>query len=206
MWRSRARSVLGGLKPGRVLDVGCGEGSFLDAARSMNWEAMGTEISPEGCRLAKELWKTEPFNGPLEAAPFADASFDVVTLWHVIEHVPDPLKTLQTVVRLVRPGGRVVVACPNREDYLYRIAYWLGRGRSPHFYHPSDREPHVTYFTPRSLSLMLSRSGLEPCRFDVDRGHVQPVQNMLDHFATLFYRLTGKVWSQAMEIWANRPC
>lgn len=206
LWAKRARRVLGDLKPGQLLDVGCGEGSFLNAAQQLGWTVRGTEISASGCRIAGQQWQLGVFNGALEAAGFPSDEFDVVTLWHVIEHVPDPLSTMKEVARITRPGGRIVVACPNRHARIFNAAYRLGRFRAPHLFHPADRELHLSYFTVKSLRRMLESCGLKVACIDVDRGHVQPIKHGLDLAATAWHRASGGViWSEAMEFWAEKP-
>lgn len=205
MWARRAKRVLGGLKPGQLLDIGCGEGSFLHASRLLGWQVQGTEVSAAGCRLAKTQWQLDVFNGVLEHARLPSNSFDVVTLWHVIEHVPDPMATIKEAARLTRPGGRVIVACPNRHARLFNLAYRIGRFRAPHLFHPSDRELHLSYFTVRSLRRLLESCGLKVARVDVDRGHVQTIKYLLDLVASGYHRLSGGVvWSEAMEFWAEK--
>jgi len=205
MWRRRAGRVLRGLRSGRLLDVGCGEGSFLHEAKMLGWQVEGSEISNEGCRLAKSRWDIEPFCGEVAQAPWPPASFDVVTLWHVVEHVPDPVSLMQTVAQLTAPGGRIIVACPNRRSYLFNLAYRIGRGRPPHLFHPDDRELHLSHFTVSSLRRLLELQSLRVIRVDVDQGHVQPIQWMLDLLATGLHTMTGLVWSQAIELWALKP-
>jgi len=205
MWRRRAQRVLGGLIPGRLLDVGCGEGAFLHAAQAMGWQVSGNEMSAVGCRMAQDQWKLEVVHGALEQASYPSGHFQLVALWHVIEHVPDPLATLQEVARVTRPGGRVVIACPNRDARLYRIAYWIGRGRPAHLFDPADREAHLSHFTARSLRRLIEDCGLQVRRVDVDRGHVQRIKYAVDVAATAWFRMTGVLWSEAMEVWAEKP-
>lgn len=205
LWQHRAERVLGGLAAGRLLDVGCGEGSFLHAAKTLGWQVTGTEISAEGVRLARQQWQIEAFCGSLEEARFPDNSFDVVTLWHVIEHVPDPKATLKEAARVARSGGRIVIACPNRRARLFNAAYRIGRGRAMHLFDPSDRELHLSYFTVGSLGFLARQCGLQVVRVDVDRGHVQAIKHWLDLSATVINRLTGLVWSEAMELWVCKP-
>ncbi len=202
LWRSRAARVLGGRPAGQLFDVGCGEGSFLAEAKTRGWWIAGMEISEAGCRIAEARLGIRLSRGALEAASWPAASFDVVTLWHVIEHVPDPFGLMQEVARIVRPGGTVVVACPNRRSYLYNVAYRIGRDRPLRLFHPSDRELHLSHFSVRSLRFLLAKVGLSVTRVDVDRGHVQRIQAAIDLVAVALYRCTGLLWSQAMEVWA----
>src|SRR5208337_4886157 len=88
-----------------------------------------------------------------ERAIFPEKYFDLVTLWHVLEHMPEPLAALQQVYRLLKPGGRIVIEVPNLASVE---AHWLGR----HWYH-LDVPFHFWHFTPRSLRTMALKAGFQ---------------------------------------------
>jgi len=114
LYGARARAVerAAGGRPGRVLDIGCGRGRLLEAFRARGWEVHGTELSEGSARHPRALG-IPVHVGPLEAAPHADGSFDAVTMWHVLEHWPDPAVPLAHAARLLRPGGVLFVGVPN---------------------------------------------------------------------------------------------
>ncbi|MFL6231238.1 MAG: class I SAM-dependent methyltransferase [Pyrinomonadaceae bacterium] len=89
---------------GRLLDVGCGAGSLLRAARRGGWDAEGTEVSRPAVEHARSEGFTV-FSGELAEAGYTEASFDVVTAIEVLEHVPDPRALLSEIRRVLRPGG-----------------------------------------------------------------------------------------------------
>ena len=107
---------------GELLDVGCGTGAFLEAARRRGWKIAGTEISPEAARAASRLLGVEVFCGELASARLESDRFDLVTLWHVLEHVADPSATLSECARVLSPGGVMVVAVPNVESRVFNLA------------------------------------------------------------------------------------
>jgi SAM-dependent methyltransferase len=114
---------------GQLLDVGCATGDFLDVMRQYpGWEVCGVELSDYASRYAREQLGLDVRTGTLESAQFPEAVFDVVTLWDVIEHLPDPLGTLRQIHRLLRPGGLLVFNTPNLESLDARLfkAYWIG--------------------------------------------------------------------------------
>lgn len=114
-------------KKGRLLDVGCGNGSLIDRARTWGWEATGVEPDPVSSDLARRRG-FEVVSGSIEDACFPDSSFDVVTMSHVVEHLPDPRKTLAECRRILKTGGWLVLATPNT-DSMGRNRFhrnWLG--------------------------------------------------------------------------------
>jgi 2-polyprenyl-3-methyl-5-hydroxy-6-metoxy-1,4-benzoquinol methylase len=91
-WRRTFRDRLGDLPamPGRLLDVGAATGFFVEQAREVGWDAVGVEPSEWAAAYARNELGVEVRTGTLEAMRFPDGTFDVVTLWEVIEHLPDP--------------------------------------------------------------------------------------------------------------------
>lgn len=102
-----------GLRRGRLLDVGCGAGYFLDAARAAGWQASGVEVSPVAAQVGRERLGLEIYQGTLTDAQFAAGHFDVVTMFEVLEHLRDPASTLAEAWRILRPGGVLAIQVPN---------------------------------------------------------------------------------------------
>lgn len=125
--RARVRQFLG-QQSGRALDVGCGDGSFLAALAEQGWEVYGTELSALIAASARHRLGDRVHAGELESAAYPKASFDLVTFWHVLEHLSNPKRALVEARRLVKSDGMVVIAVPNigsfqaqlfREDWLH---------------------------------------------------------------------------------------
>ncbi|NJO55778.1 MAG: class I SAM-dependent methyltransferase [Rhodospirillales bacterium] len=112
----------------RLLDVGCATGIFLDGMRRLGWSVQGVEPSPTAAEYAQKRLGLSVFQGRLEAAGFAEASFDAVTLWDVLEHVHEPEQTLADIHRVLRPGGLLVLSLPNPDSLEARLlgGHWLG--------------------------------------------------------------------------------
>lgn len=137
---------------GRLLDVGCATGIFLDGMRRMGWQVSGIEPSEPAARYARERFGLEVFSGLLEEAPYPAASFDAITLWDVLEHVHDPRRTLADLARLLRPGGLLVLSLPNPDSLEARFLreHWLGW----------DLPRHLNLFRPPLLRSHLARANL----------------------------------------------
>jgi SAM-dependent methyltransferase len=125
---------------GRLLDVGCGAGELLGHLSELGWEVVGIEPDPDAAAQARKRG-VDVRVGNLDDAPFPAMSFDVVSLVHVIEHVPDPLATLRHVHELLRPGGKVILVTPSVSSLGARIFGPAWRGwEVPRHLHLGDPE------------------------------------------------------------------
>lgn len=147
------RGQITGCRPGRLLDVGCGGGSYLRRMARLGWTVTGLDLVPEVAWAVRERLGCVVHVGTLPHPEVRPASFDLVTLWQVLEHVHRPLDLLREVLRVLVPGGRVIVAVPNFEC---PAAGWFG----PHWY-GLDLPRHLTHFTPATLRAMLEAAGFE---------------------------------------------
>ncbi|MCY2686532.1 class I SAM-dependent methyltransferase [Salinimicrobium sp. TH3] len=117
----------------KILDIGAGTGDFLRAAKNRNWEVFGVEPNPDARKLASEkgveLEKT--------TSSFFDHSFDVITMWHVLEHVPDLEEQIKELDRLLKPNGLLVIAVPNfkSDDAKKYEENWAAYDVPRHLYH-----------------------------------------------------------------------
>lgn len=150
----------------RVLDVGCATGQFLELARARDWEVVGVEpnaLAAEYCRGRLEI----PIAGPsISDAGLADRSFDAVTMWEVVSHLFEPTDVLRECIRVLRPGGVLLLTTPNINGFEYRLL--------------RDRHENVNgvlflqFFSPDTLRLVLEEAGFSdieistPGRMDVE--------------------------------------
>jgi len=136
---------------GRLLDIGCGNGEFLARARALGWEVAGIEPDPTAARIARERFGIDILASSLQEARLEPESFDAVTLSHVIEHLIDPPATLRECGRVLKPGGRLVLATPNIESrgHSYWEKSWVGL----------DPPRHILLFSPRALRRCVEEAG-----------------------------------------------
>lgn len=106
---------------GRYLDIGCSYGIYLKAAREAGYTVSGVEIAPHAARYAKKELKLDVFDGTLEKVKFKKHTFDIVTLYDVLEHVPDIQKFLKEIYRIMKPGGVLVVQSPNSRSFAFKV-------------------------------------------------------------------------------------
>lgn len=152
--RDRVRT-LRGKRPGRILDVGCGDADFLHVLRSRGWEVVATDTSAAAAALAASKG-IEVHHGELPAAHFPQRSFDAVTLWHVLEHVPDPRQLLREIRRILKDDGLLVAEVPNSDCWT--------AGLTGEDWFPLDVPRHLQHFTAATLRAMLMSEGFEVVR------------------------------------------
>ena len=118
---------------GRLLDIGCGTGDFLSVAKSVGWQTVGFEPNDK----ARNLALSKGVELVAETTDLPDASFDVITMWHVLEHVPDVEAQIKELRRLVKPGGTIVIAVPNFKsvDAKYYGKFWAAYDVPRHLWH-----------------------------------------------------------------------
>jgi SAM-dependent methyltransferase len=146
------RMFLGDPVPGgRLLDVGCGNGDQLARMCRSGWSGEGVETDPEAVGNARARHGLTVHLGRLEELRFPGGSFDAITMKHVIEHVHDPVGLVRECLRLLKPGGRLVIVTPNVNGLGHR---WFGenwRGLEP--------PRHLHLFTPGALGICATRAG-----------------------------------------------
>ena len=147
---------------GRLLDVGCGAGEFLATMRTLGWQAEGLDFDPQAVAAA-QAQGLDVRQGSLMEQNLPSATYDAITLNHVIEHVPTPLAHVRECRRLLKPGGRLVLVTPNQESLGQRLFREDWRGWEP------PRHLHV--FGPRSMRRLLNDAGFTDFRIRTHNAH-----------------------------------
>jgi 2-polyprenyl-3-methyl-5-hydroxy-6-metoxy-1,4-benzoquinol methylase len=193
---------------GRLLDVGCGIGIFVKHAVEQGWDAAGLETSAWAAREGSLRNHVVIHHAELADAPIAPRSLDVVHFNHVMEHVIDPVSTMATALKLLRPGGILVVEVP--QEIRYPLSDRVFRTLHPDLYRtePPALTHHITFFTVGGLRSAASRAG-----FAVER--TGTVRHLRTDESRLPIGVPAKrllYWTEAalktapdIELWASRP-
>ncbi|WP_420263994.1 class I SAM-dependent methyltransferase [Candidatus Magnetominusculus dajiuhuensis] len=141
------------VRVGRILDIGCGRGLFLNVMKDAGWEVAGVEFDEATASNAASYYGIEVISGEPHTWKFDPASFDVITLNHVLEHIANPKELIQSCHRLLKDGGLLVVAVPNLDG----IQSWAGRKNWFHL----DVPYHLHHFTDKGISSLLSAASFD---------------------------------------------
>lgn len=205
LWRRRLARIDVRRKPGSVLDVGCGDGHFLALARAAGWKVEGIEFSPEGARRAATRLGRPVAIGDLALSEQIPGPFDAITLWHVLEHLPDPRPMLRAARRRLARGGLLAVAVPNLDNLPMQAAYLLARRRRLPLYEAGAREPHLSHFSARTLRLILEAEGFGSIEIEPDRCALTIPKRLIDAAAAGLSRAAGRILTDAITAFAWRP-
>jgi len=140
------------IKRGKILDMGCAFGFFLDLLQIDGWEVYGVEVSEYASKYAQTELGLNVFNGTLKNACFPDEFFDTIVMWDVVEHLSDPLAELREINRILKRDGLLVIQTPNIDSLIARFTgkRWACLQR------PAE---HYYYFSPKTLEIMLEKVG-----------------------------------------------
>jgi 2-polyprenyl-3-methyl-5-hydroxy-6-metoxy-1,4-benzoquinol methylase len=141
---------------GRLLDVGCAYGYYLDVARLHGWQAVGVELNEESAQEGRRQFGLDIRSGEIGAQNFPDGYFDAVTCWDLIEHLSDPQGFLEKVRRVLKRGGVFALTTPDIESWPARLmgARWMGIKSREHQY----------FFSARTLRLYFDKNGFDVVR------------------------------------------
>ena len=158
-WSKSKLKLIEKWKPekGKLLDIGCSYGFFLETAKRRGWNVSGVELNPITGAQARKTLDSNIFIGSIENVHFEKSSFDVITLWDVIEHTQDPVKFLNQIKPYLKPDGLFCLQVPNIESYIAKL-----KGGKWGWLTPGD---HIYFFSPETLKLALKAAGLNPVYF-----------------------------------------
>lgn len=172
---------------GAVLDIGCGQGLFLRPFADRGWRAIGIELSSAAAFHAREVQKLDVFVGESATEELADDSFDIICLWHVLEHAGKPRTLLSEAHRVLKHNGKLLLSVPNFSSLEARLS-------KQNWFH-LDVPRHVTHFTQHSLLTTLDAAGwivTKESYFTPEYdffSFIQTAQNMCGLEMNLLYRM-----------------
>lgn len=144
-----------GFKPGRLLEVGCGDGRKLALLKEKGWVVTGQDLDPNAVKKAKESANCEVHLGELQDIHFEEGAFDLVMMSHVIEHVYNPQELITECMYILRPGGRLIMVTQNTESLGHKEfqCNWIGL----------DPPRHLHIFNLKTLRIMVNTAGFSEC-------------------------------------------
>jgi len=169
----------------RLLDIGCGHGFFLKKMAQRGWAVEGIEVSRPGREYAREKLGLKIHSELLEELAFPKESFDVVTLFYVIEHVHDPGRVLQEVYHILKPGGMILLRWPHSTPVIKILGPFAKRFD---IYHTPF---HLYDFNSGAIQVLLQKSGFSA------------VQNMIGGFTLpkkRFYRWSSVIFGRIAQV------
>ena len=155
----------------RILDIGCSSGYFLSIAIENGMEAYGVEPNKLEVEYARQNGAVVLASDVSDLDP--GESFDVITLWDVLEHIREPVGYIESLLSIVKPGGCIFVQVPSSDSLAARIM----RGACNMF----DGVEHLTLFSKRSLNLAFAKAGFELVRFQTVISEVHAIRNFLSY-------------------------
>jgi 2-polyprenyl-3-methyl-5-hydroxy-6-metoxy-1,4-benzoquinol methylase len=193
----------------KLLDVGCGTGDFLQVAKQNNWIVSGIEPNENARALANKKTNNSVFEIE-QLLKFDSESFDVITLWHVLEHLPKLNEHISILKRLLKPNGRLVIAVPNYKsfDAMYYKNFWAAY----------DVPRHLWHFSQTSISKLFSKVDMIvektlPMKFDAyyvcllsekyKSGKMNPIKSFWIGFKSNFKAKTSREYSSLIYVLKN---
>jgi SAM-dependent methyltransferase len=187
----------------RILEIGCGRGLLLSALQQMGHACIGLERSQLAATRAREIPGLQVFTQPIPECGFEDDSFDLIILWHVLEHLHDPAGILRQVYRTLKPGGKLIFEVPNLESLQSLLT-----GKC--WFH-LDVEHHLFHFSRRGLESLCTTVGFRPQldgTFSIEQGPfgaLQSVLNVILPYPETLYKILKKetpfsLWQKGIQL------
>jgi len=212
----------GSLFNGRILDLGCGYGTFIKLAQDRGWKGTGVEVAQSSAQYAKERLGLNVFNGTLKEAGFDSEYFDALTLWEVLGLFPDPSAELREALRVLKKGGLIALRWHNSSFYVFLLRLFRFSGNIDKKLGLKPTVFHLYNFSPKTLKAVLEKTGFTDVRITVAEptegdpystggilgvGGIKLVKKILFYFCNAVYTLTAGrvVLGSALLAFARRP-
>jgi len=153
---------------GRLLDVGCGKGYFLDLARKRGWQGVGTDVSSTAVQFARDTLGLEVYMAELRELKLPENSFDVATAWNVLDQIYDPWGNLREIFRALKSGGLIALRVSNLHFHLYlqRLFTLLNSAVPGRLRVTAPTVFHLYMFSPETLRMFLKEAGFVDIRIE----------------------------------------
>jgi 2-polyprenyl-3-methyl-5-hydroxy-6-metoxy-1,4-benzoquinol methylase len=192
---------------GRMLEIGCAGGAFLNAAKTYGFEVEGVELSRDAAEFARKNFALQVFNGTVIEADFNKDTFDVVVMGDVLEHLPNPMETLKEVWRIVRHGGLLVIISPTQTNSIFSrigLALYKLLGKKVAI----DLPPyHVFEYRPASLRNLLNRTGFAVVRESVGALHPRDLMlrgSILQRIGKKLFQYPNYMLTKLFDVFGDR--
>ena len=169
-FRNTAKEISRYATPGKILDVGCSIGLFLNEAKEEGWEVYGLELNKRACEVAKEKFDLDISPKTLEESGYPQNHFDAVSLWEVLEHVSDPTDLLVQVNRILKENGTLIILVPNINSLAVRVMH----EKSSAF-----GKNHLWYFSPATLTKLLKKTNFNVIKVSTEISELKTMVNYL---------------------------
>lgn len=179
-YRRRHVMYLDDVKRGRVLDVGCGNGAILMRLKAKGWQVKGLDVDEKAIEYARQKNQLDVDLGLLTEMSYEEASFDAVFLNHVIEHLFNPLEVVKECMRILKPGGVLVLVTPNNQSF--------GQMHFGRFWQPFEVPRHIAVFSPPSMRSLAKQAGFLKFKVFTTVAEARAILN-----ACLDVRRTGRI-------------
>lgn len=198
MYEAFAKKYMNG-KKGKILDVGAGLGFFVKFAGEVEgWESFGVEISKGGFNFAKEKLNLKNFFcGKLEEMNFEGESFDIITMWDVVEHLLKPHSILKKCRELLKEGGFLFLHTPNGEVQLIKSKIkklLFGEKEGKHYLEAKD---HLNLFRGSSISKLIKECGFKTVEFI----HLPPIQSVAGENSSFKLTVKNLWWRSSVVLY-----
>lgn len=138
---------------GKILDIGCSVGQFLKMGKDLGYEVLGLELNEGAAQYAEKNFGVKVERKLLNECNFQDNSFDIISMFGVIEHLPDPVGVMEDVYRILKPGGVFIGICPNVDSLVCMALHQLSRTFTGRL--------HLSYFSEKTLRYLFDKVGFK---------------------------------------------
>jgi len=181
---------------GSLLDVGSGRGEFLSHASQSGYEATGVEISPIAAAFCEAHYHIKTYVQNIEQQPLHGRKYDVITMWHVLEHFRNPLKVLQQIRDRMNDAGFLFIEVPNIESLKFKLS-----PRTTKFLGGNHPRHHRFFFSKNTLSLLLIKAGFSQVHF-MFRSYRLAHQNVMQSITKQLLKMVHR--DSFVDVWVKK--